>query len=425
MNSKKGFLTGREGRNAAWLIGGKMAQMALSLVVGVLTARFLGPGNYGLVNYGAALVGLFTSLCTLGLNAVLVKDLVDDPRGQGATLGTALGMRVLSGLLSAAMCCAVAVVLDGDDSLTVAVVAACSLGLVFQAFDTFNYWFQSRYRSKVTAVAGLVAYVAISVYRVVLLALGADVVWFALATSVDYAVLAVFLYAAYRREGGPRLSFSLTRARSLISRGYHYILSGMVVAIYGQTDKFMLMQMAGDEAVGLYSTATTICGMWVFVLSAVIDSVNPTIMRLHGIDGDEYIRKNVQLYRMVFYVSAAVSFVLTAGAPLVVGLLYGEAYLGAVAPLRVVTWYTAFSYLGVARNAWVVCEGKQRYLKYMYGAAAVMNVVLNLALIPLLGTVGAALASLATQAFTSIVLPFMIPAMRPNAKLILRAIFFR
>ena len=105
--------------------------------------------------------------------------------------------------------------------------------------------------------------------------------------------------------------------------------------------------------------------------------------------------------------------------------MYGEAYLPAVAPLRVITWYTAFSYLGVARNAWVVCENKQKYLKYIYFAAAISNVILNLLFIPKMGAVGAAIASLAAQMITVIIVPFFIRGMRENSIMMLEAIFFR
>lgn len=127
----------------------------------------------------------------------------------------------------------------------------------------------------------------------------------------------------------------------------------------------------------------------------------------------------------MFYVSAAVSVVIALLGKYVIWLLYGQAYLPAAAPLRVITWYTAFSYLGVARNAWVVCEGKQRYLKYLYLSAAVINVVLNLLLIPGGGAVGAAAASLLTQAATILAAPMLIPAMRENTRLMLQAILLR
>ena len=136
-------------------------------------------------------------------------------------------------------------------------------------------------------------------------------------------------------------------------------------------------------------------------------------------------RKNRQLYAIVIYVSAAAAlFFVLFGKP-VIRILYGEAYLNAAMPLSIITWYTIFSYLGVARNAWIVCENKQKYLKYMYFAAAVINVALNLFMIPVWGASGAAAASLITQIFTSLILPMFIRDLRPNVKLMAEAFLLK
>ena len=195
--------------------------------------------------------------------------------------------------------------------------------------------------------------------------------------------------------------------------------------VYACTDKLMLKQMLGADAVGHYSLASTVSVSWAFLLSAVIDSLYPEIVQSFRKDRLRYERKNRQLYAIVIYASLFVSALICLIAKPFVVTLYGEKYLAAVMPLRIVVWYTAFSYLGVARNAWMVCENQQKYLKYLYISAAALNVVLNLALIPLWGASGAAAASLITQASTTILLPALIRPLRPNAKLMLDAVLLR
>lgn len=419
------ILGNKEVNNAAWLIGGKVIQMLLSLFVGILTARYLGPSNYGLVNYGTAWVAFFTALSTLGINSVIVKEFVDHPNTQGEAIGSALMLRFISSILSSIMIISLVSIVDRNEPMTIAVVALCSLGLVFHIFETFNYWFQAQYKSKVTAIATLIAYVVMSAYKIILLVAGKDVRWFAFATSIDYIVIAVLLMVAYRKYNGTKLTFSWKRSKAILKTSYHYILSSLMVAIYGHTDKVMLKQMLDESEVAYYSTATTICAMWVFILSAIIDSMYPTILRLHSVDKEAFNRKNRQLYAIVFYVSCFVSIAIILLGDWGIKLLYGEAYAPAGMPLKVVTWYTAFSYLGVARNAWIVSEGKQKYLKYMYCCAAMINILFNLVFIPLMGATGAALASLITQIFTSIILPMCFKEMRPNAKLMIEAILFK
>ena len=421
MNLKR-FLKNKEVGNASWLIGGKVFQMAISLVVGVITARYLGPSNYGLIGYGTAYVTFFSAFCTLGLNSVIIKDFVDHKDEQGEAIGSAIVMRLVSSILSSLMIIGFVSIIDRNEPTTIAVVALCSVGTIFHVFETFNFWFQSQYKSKVTSIATLTAYIITSVYKIILLMIGKDVRWFAFSTSIDYIVVAVFLYVAYRKFHGAKLRFSIKKSKSLLKISYNYILSTMMVAIYGQTDKLLLKQLCDDSSVGYFTTATTVCAMWVFVLQAIIDSVYPTILNLKGKDQLQYERKNRQLYAIVFYVSCMVSVGFLVLGDFVIKILYGEAYMPAAGILKVVSWYTAFSYLGVARNAWIVSEGKQKYLKYIYGAAAILNVVMNLILIPVMGTIGAATATLITQILTSIILPIMFKELRPNAKLMLEAI---
>ena len=418
------ILNNREFKNAGWLISGKVAQMVLSLAINMLTARYLGPSNFGLVGYGTSYVAFFMSLCTLGINAVIIKDFVDHPDEQGLALGTSIILRIASSFLSALMILGITSFLDAGEPLTIVVVSLCSISLVFHAFDTINYWFQANYNSKIIAIATFVSYTGTSVYRLVLLILKKNVIWFALASSLDYIILGVILLSVYKRSNGPKLRFSLSKGKQLLSKSYHYILSGMMVAIYGQTDKLMIKQFLGEAEVGYYAAAVSVCTVWTFVLQAIIDSVYPTIINLKD-QKEAFERKNRQLYAIVFYVSLFVSLGYLALGRLLIVLLYGQDYIPAVTPLRIITFYTAFSYLGVARNVWIVSEGKQKYLKYMYLCAAISNVILNALFIPAFGVSGAAVASLITQILTSIGLPMCFKEMRPNGRLMLEAIILK
>lgn len=415
-----------EAKNASWIIAGRVAQMVLSFAVSVFTARYLGPSNFGLINYAGAYVAFFTSLCTLGINSVIIKDFVDNPEEQGKAIGTTIVLRAVSSLLSSLMIVGIVSIVDKGDPVTVAVSALCSIALVFQVFDTINYWFQSRYQSKVTAIAGFIAYIATSIYKIILLILQKSVVWFAFASSVDYIVVAICLFQAYRAHDGPKFQFSWEKGKYLLSKSYYYILSGMMVAIYGHTDKLMLKQMLGETSVGYYSLASSVNLMWCFVLQAIIDSLYPTIMSLYNSGNKEaFERKNRQLYAIVIYVSIFVALMFILFGKFAVVLIYGAEYEPSANLLKIIAWYTIFSYLGVARDAWIVCTEAQKYLKYIYISAAVSNVILNLIFIPIWGAAGAAVASLLTQILTGMVLPCFIKQMRPNVKLMAEAFMLR
>lgn len=424
MNIRK-LLKSKVTRNASWLIGGRIYQMLLAFFVGLVTARYLGPGNYGLINYALTYTTFFASFCTLGINSIIVKDFVDHPDEEGLALGSALVLRAISSGLSFIMMLGISFVADRGEKTTHIVVALCGIGMLFQVFDTINYWFQSRLESKFSAAATVISYTVVSLYKIWLLLTEKSVEWFAISTSLDYFVVACFLLLVYKKHHGPHFGFSKKKSRELLHSSYHFILASLMVSIYGSTDKFMLKQMLNETMVGYYSTAVSLCNTWVFVLSAIIDSLYPCILQSFEKDKQIFERRNRQLYTIVFYVSVGVSILISILARPIIFILYGEAYLPTVMPLRIITWYTAFSYLGVARNAWIVSYNCQNYLKYIYIGAAATNVLLNSFFIPLWGASGAALASLMTQVSTIMIFPLFIKELRPNVRLMMDAIRFK
>ena len=422
---RKKLLENREIKNAGWIITGRVLNKLLAFIVGIFTANYLGPSNYGLINYATAYTTFFASLCSLGINSVIIKDFVENPDEQGKAIGTSLLMRAVSSILSVIMIVGFVSIVDQGEKATLIVAVLCSLGLVFQIFDTLNSWFQSRLESKYPAATAIISYAIVSVFKIALLIQKRSVYWFAAAASVEYLITAIFLIGIYIKKKGPALSVSFGKGCDLLKSSNSFIVAGLMVSVYASVDKLMLRHMMDDIAVGNYAIAISLSTTWAFVLSAIIDSLSPGIMKLHRKDRKQYEKKNRQLYAIVFYVSCAVSLGICVFASPVIHILYKHVYDGAIVPLRIVVWYTAFSYLGVARNTWMVCESKQKYLMGLYAVAAGLNVIMNAVMIPVWGGAGAAMASLLTQISTTMIIPLFISELRPNTKLLLDAILLK
>lgn len=422
---RKKLLENREIKNAGWIITGRVLNKLLAFIVGIFTANYLGPSNYGLINYATAYTTFFASLCSLGINSVIIKDFVENPDEQGKAIGTSLLMRAVSSILSVIMIVGFVSIVDQGEKATLIVAVLCSLGLVFQIFDTLNSWFQSRLESKYPAAAAIISYAIVSVFKIALLIQKRSVYWFAAAASVEYLITAIFLIGIYIKKKGPALSVSFGKGCDLLKSSNSFIVAGLMVSVYASVDKLMLRHMMDDIAVGNYAIAISLSTTWAFVLSAIIDSLSPGIMKLHRKDRKQYEKKNRQLYAIVFYVSCAVSLGICVFASPIIHILYKHVYDGAIVPLRIVVWYTAFSYLGVARNTWMVCESKQKYLMGLYAVAAGLNVIMNAVMIPVWGGAGAAMASLLTQISTTMIIPLLISELRPNTKLLLDAILLK
>jgi len=411
--------------NAAWIIGVRVVQSAISLAISMLTARYLGPSDYGLINYAISLAAFFAPIVQLGLNGILVQEIVNNPSEEGKIVGTAAAMTAVSGLLCIIGILAFAAIVNAGEAETIIVCGLYSISMLLESLHIVQYWFQAKLLSKYTSLSMLGAYVIVAIYRVVLLVTGKSVYWFALSHAIDVALIDASLIIIYHRCGGRKLCFSWEKGRQMLSRGKYYILADMMVVIYTQTDRIMLKMMLDDAATGYYSVAVACTGMTGFIFSAILDSMRPGILASRRVNIEDFQKKMTVLYSVNIYFALAQSVVITAAAPLVINILYGAAYAPAAEALQIIVWYTMFSYFGAVRNVWMLAEDRHHLLWKINVAGAVANILLNFMLIPKMGVNGAALASLLTQIFTNVVITGLHKEIRPSMMLMLKGLDIR
>lgn len=409
-------------KNASWLIGIQLVKSLLAMVISMLTARFLGPSGFGLINYAASIVSFVAPIMYLGLTGVLVQELVTHPEREGEILGTSIFLTLFSSLFCIGGVAAFVSIANFGERDTFLVCLLYSTLLIFQSLEIMIYWFQAKLLSKYSSMVALFAYLIISGYKIFLLATGKSVYWFAVSNALDYMVIAIGLLFVYRRMGGARLRLSTETAKNLLKKSRYYIIPDMMVAIFAQTDRIMLKLMIDDAATGYYSAAVACAGMTAFVFSAVIDSFRPMIFDDKKNNEEQYEKDVCRLYSIIIYLSLLQSVFITVFAGLIIRILYGVDYAPSVSALRLIVWYTTFSYVGSVRNIWILAESKQKYLWVINLTGAAANVVLNYFLIPVMGILGAALASLITQIFTNVIIGFIIKPIRYNNRLMIKAL---
>ena len=162
-------------KNAGWLIGGKIAQSVLAFIIGILTARYLGPSNYGIIAYASSIVTFVVPIMNLGLNNVLVQEFTNHPDEEGKIVGTSICMSVISAVFCIIGLTAYTLCVDTGEPVTNIVVILYGIMLIAQAFELVQYWYQYKLLSKYMSIVSFIAYLIVSVYKFVLLATDQDV----------------------------------------------------------------------------------------------------------------------------------------------------------------------------------------------------------------------------------------------------------
>jgi len=406
------------------MMGEQVFRLFVGLAVGIWVARLLGPSKFGELSYAISFAAVFGVVVTLGLNRILVRELVSAHQQQhlvSQLMCTAFAMRIAASVPMYAICLLAAFLVGGEGILLVGLVAG---SFFFNASDVVELYFQSRVQARITARARLVSFIFVTGVRIGLLLAGADVVAFATISLLESAGGAYVLQRIYRRHG-MQLSSQMIDwrlARRLLAESWPEILAGFTGLLFVRLDQIMLQHMAGPEAVGMFAVAARLSEAWYFVPSAIIASTFPGIVASKAIDSELYMRKLQILLAVLCILSYVVAIFVTAAAEPVIEALYGVSYAGSAPILVVLGWCGLFVSLGLASGSWIMAERKVRLNLYRHVAGLGANIALNLFLIPRFGAIGAAYSTLLSLIVAYMIFDIFAPSMKEISRRKWRAI---
>lgn len=389
--------------NTGWLFFDKILRMGIGLFVWAWIARYLGPEQFGILNFATAFVALFGAFATLGLDGIVVRDIVKDPLRKEKILGSAFVLKLIGGTFTLVLTVSLISFIRVDDTLMKWLVGITAAGFVFQAFDIIDFYFQSQVQSKYTVYGKNSAFIIVSIVKIILLLNKASLIAFAWAGFAEIVLGSLFMIIAYRinKHYIGEWQASSQVMKGLLRDSWPLVFSGLVIAIYMKIDQIMIGNLIGDKAVGNYSVAVRISEVWYFVPMAITSSVFPAIINSKKISEKLYYDKLQRLYDLMVWMAVSIALPMTFLSDLVINSFFGIKYTEAGSVLSIHIWTSVFVFLGVASGGWLLAENMQKFAFYRTSAGCIVNVGLNYMLIPKYGINGAAIATLISQMIAS------------------------
>jgi PST family polysaccharide transporter len=374
--------------------------MTIGLLTVILMARALGPEQFGVFNYVLALVMLFSELSSMGLNAILVKEIVHNSHQTSKVLGTALVLRVIGGLLTLGFSMLLIKILRPDEKGVMLLVAIIACGVIFRSLDVVDFYFQSKIQSKYVVLAKIQAYTVTFLFVYLLVIWNGSLNVFVAVRATEFALIALGLVLFYKRLGN-RLQnwhFDVQLAKRLLRQSWPLILSGLSAGIYLKIDQIMLGQMLGEATVGIYAVASQLSEIWYFIPLAIASSFFPGLIRSRQENQEAYRRRLQHLYDFLAGLAMIIAVLISLTAEWLVSFLYGEEYRTAGKILSIHIWAGPFVFMRATFSKWLILENLFMFSLVTHLCGAMINVLANFILIPSLGGLGAASATVISYA---------------------------
>lgn len=395
--------------NTGWLIFDRVLRMSVGLYVTVWVARYLGPEQFGLLNYALALTAIISLLSTLGLEQIIIRDLVKNPSLKNVTLGTSFVLKLSGSFFSIALSIIIVSLMRPGEYLTIFIVGIIATGTLFQSSDVIDLFFKSQVESKYPVLSKSIPFIIINIFKIYLILSNASLMTFAWAVLAEVAFGALGLMLAYRLTNNSikEWQFRFQRAKELLSESWPLLLSGIAVLIYMRIDQIMIGQIIGDVSVGHYSAALKLSEVWYTIPIAIMNSATPIITKTYTTDLNQYNKRIQKLFNLMTLIGLTLAIPITFLAPLIIKIIYGNEYLISASILSIHIWSSIFVGWGLLKDMILVTQSLVKIILVTSVVGAICNVLLNLVLIPNYYGVGAAWATLISQIISvSIVLLF-------------------
>lgn len=399
----EGFI--RYFRNTSWLFGEKILRLTVGVFIGIWIARYLGPQKFGILNYAQSFVGLFSVTASLGLDGIVVRELIKNEDKADELLGTTFYLKFI-GSIGSVLLLAFAVSFMSNDNYTNTLFFIIASATIFQTFNIVDYYFQSKVLSRYIVYANTISLLISSLIKVILIINNAPLLSFALMILFDSFVLAfgyIYFFTKKTKFRIQNFKFNKQIALELLNDSWPLFLSGIVISIYMKIDQVIINQLLGSEEVGQYAAAIRLSEAWYFIPMVIASSLFPAIISAKKQSDYIYYSRLQKLYDLMVWMSIIIAIPMTFLSSWIVNILYGNEYDEAGSVLMIHIWTGVFVFLGVAFSGYLTAENKTKKAFYRTLLGAVLNVILNYILIPKFGIRGSAIATLLGQFFANYV----------------------
>lgn len=382
-------------KSTSWLFGEKILRMIVGLFVGIWVARYLGPEQFGLFSYAQSFVGLFTAIATLGLDGIVVRELIKDPSRRNELLGTAFWLKLMGSFVVLAVL-AIAVNFTSNDHSTNILVFIIASATIFQSFNVIDMYFQSQVMGKYIVYANVFSLLLSSLVKIVLILYDAPLIAFAWTVLFDSIVLGCGYVYFYIQQKEELFKWKLNNGTALmyLTMGTPLILSDIITLFIMKIDQVMIKELSNVYEVGIYAASVRLTEVWYIIAIVITNSLFPALLNAKEKSNELFVSRFQDLLILLFVISLSLSIMIKYFAIDIVDLLYGNDYIKTSSILIIQIWTSVFVFIGFAGTKWLLANNMQKQQFYRALFALVINVILNYPLIKLYGSLGAAYATL-------------------------------
>lgn len=399
-----------------WIFATKTLSIAVSFAAIFYIARTLGPQNFGELNYAISIVNLLAFFSAIASTSVICRDLVKRPENERAILGTAWVLS-MAGTILTVICAFILLFFLPHEHITFYIVGLLCLAQICSPFTVAQTIFYAHAKTKHISLTQLGIHISVSIAKIVAMTFDQGVIVLAAIMFTEQLIMAVIMIILYTRHtkiAVTKWTFDTNYARTLALDSIPFVFISMSILVSGRIDQIFLKHFIDTTAVGFYSVAVQLTEIWQVLPQILLAALFPALVNAH-LSQNNYGKRILALLALLGLYSLGVSLATTILAPVLVPLIYGVAFTASIPLVQIYIWSLFGTVAGFLITNVLVTENK-RLIQVVVGVVPmVLNIVLNLILIPQAGAAGAAWATVISYTLAPLI-PFFFTSIQQQLR---------
>ncbi|QHS63041.1 flippase [Chitinophaga agri] len=384
--------------NSGWLLADKLARLFIGLITTAMIARQVGPEAFGIWNYALALTTIVGSLAVFGLDKVVVKEIVSSPERENNIVASTLAIRLAGAMVCYLICAAIVYATKSYSPVYIYCTLITGLIVILQSFDVFDYYYQARNEVQQVIIPKMVLFVVFCFIKIAFVYLNGTLIQFLWLTVIELLLTYSIILINYLRKGGKQLltAINVAEIKYLLLHSWPLTFTGLLILLYLKADQLLLDTFGTSAQLGEYAAAARISELWYALPTVLATALLPGLISKKQTDMDAYVQAIERWLRLSFWTSTLIALMMAFIATPVTQLLYGVQYPKSGVILAIHIWANIPVFLCTALMQYQLIEGAYKINLYASFAGLIVNIVINILLIPSMGGVGAAIATVAS-----------------------------
>ena len=389
--SKEGFIA--YANNVQWFTLARFISLALSFLTTILIARLFGPEQFGILNYVISIIGLFSILSNFGISATLYKELTLKKEKREEIFGSALTLNYITATTTFIIVL-ISLFFIRESFYVKSLIVLLSLTFLTQPMNLLSFDFLKDREGKYVAITQIITLIVSSFLKILITYLYSSVTFFILILVAENLISGAIYIYQIKKIKFRNLSFKIQneQIKYIFYSSLPLILYSAFSEIYSRIDQIMLRSYVDITTVGIYSASVKVAEMWYLVPNILLGALFPALANVKN-DRNEYNKRyNILLIALVIS-SILISCFIFLFKEGIINLIYGNEFSSAANILGVYIFSIVgffissliYQDLFLNKNKWAIT-----IIPFL---TALINILLNLILIPAKGAVGAALAT--------------------------------